>query len=166
MRVSGCCCCCWRYHVKEGNFEGYLCYESTRSEIKIDDALRGTTRSLHSNYLPRQTPCIRLDPLQSTNKLRMQLFSKTPPSMLGKDFHAIHHNIGSPIKHFPANRVLSSFYSRHITLGSYRPRYVMAMVLIGWRLDVKWPTHQPVAMNRGPCMVWAHAVRSTYRSHY
>jgi hypothetical protein len=86
--------------------------------------------------------------------------------MLGKDFHAIRHNIGSPIKHFPANRVLSSFYSRHITLGSYRPRYVMAMVLIGWRLDVKWPTHQPVAMNRGPCMVWAHAVRSTYRSHY
>ncbi|KAE9380943.1 hypothetical protein N431DRAFT_136894 [Stipitochalara longipes BDJ] len=152
MRMSG-CCCCWRYHVKRGVSRAI--YATNRHGPRSTSTIPSEERRVHPrfNYRPQPTPCIHLGPLQSTNKLRTHLFLKTPPSMPGKEFHAVHHNIGSPIKHFRANQVLSSFYSRHIAVGTYRPRWVMAMMLIGWLLDVEWPTHHFVAMNRGPCMV-------------
>jgi hypothetical protein len=135
MRVSY-CCCCWKVHVRGRNFDGYLCLETIRPEINIDDALSDSTRSTPLELPSRRMPASIFVNFSQQTSYACTSFSKTHPSMLGTTLHVVYHNIGSPIKRFPAPRVLSHSYGHHLAWRC-RPCWIMTIVLIGWQLHVE-----------------------------
>jgi hypothetical protein len=100
MRVSY-CCSCWKDHVRGRNFDGYLCLETIRSEINIDDALSDSTRSTPLELPSRRMPASTFRQLQSTNKLRMHFVFKDT------SIHVRHEAPCGPSQHWQSYQMLS-----------------------------------------------------------